>query len=109
MLLVENRRRTICCVPCARVPQRESPKARLRPGPRRSLLSEVWALDRCDIDWDRRAVTVVGKGRREREVYFGSSAALWLRRYIDGRIEEVPALFVTEVQQRQGNAHVSRR
>lgn len=58
-------------------------------------LSEINQLNRQDIDWDRKAVTVFGKGSKEREVYFGAKAAIWLRRYLDGRTDNNPALFVT--------------
>nr|WP_308314891.1 tyrosine-type recombinase/integrase [Bacillus sp. T33-2] len=39
---------------------------------------------------------VRGKGDKEREVYFNIRAEIWLKRYIDGRLDTDPGLFVTE-------------
>lgn len=59
-------------------------------------LSEVCGINRADIDWSRQSVIVYGKGSREREVYFGAKAAIWVRRYLSGRKDNDDALFVTE-------------
>lgn len=59
-------------------------------------VGEVVALNRTDIDWNRCAVTVFGKGGRERECYFGAKARIWLRRYLASRKDDDPALFVSE-------------
>ena len=58
-------------------------------------LNELSHMNRTDIDWQNRAVRVMGKGRKERECYFGHKAALWLQRYLAQRTDEDPALFVT--------------
>jgi len=42
----------------------------------------------------------MGKGSKEREVYFGARAQIWLRRYLDSRADEQDALIVTERRQR---------
>lgn len=57
---------------------------------------EVSGVQRKDVDWERRAVQVLGKGAKEREVYFGARAALWLRRYLRTREDDCPYLFATE-------------
>jgi integrase/recombinase XerD len=57
---------------------------------------EVWRLNRNAVDFDRRAVLVMGKGGKEREVYFGSRAAIWLRRYLYSRRDADVALFATD-------------
>lgn len=59
-------------------------------------ISEVQQLNRNSIDWNRKAVTVFGKGRKEREVYFGAKAAIWLKRYLAKRKDTDMALFVTD-------------
>ena len=64
-------------------------------------VSEIHQLDRIDLDWSRRSVVVLGKGNKEREVYFGAKAALWLRRYLDSRSDSALALFVTKRHRRQ--------
>jgi len=58
-------------------------------------LSEVQSLNRNAIDWNRKAVVVMGKGSKEREVYFGAKAAVWMRRYLNVRKDADMALFVT--------------
>lgn len=57
---------------------------------------EVSGIHRQDVDWERHSVQVLGKGFKEREVYFGARAALWLRRYLRNRVDECPYLFATE-------------
>lgn len=58
--------------------------------------AELSTIRRDEVDWSRRAIIVMGKGSKEREVYFGARAALRLRQYLDSRIDEHPNLFVTE-------------
>ena len=59
-------------------------------------IGEVHRIDRRVIDTDRRAVMVLGKGGKEREVYYGARCAIWLRRYLATRHDDDAALFVTE-------------
>ncbi len=58
-------------------------------------VGEVQRLNRNAIDWQRGAVTVLGKGNKEREVYFGAKARIWLQRYLNSRKDADMALFVT--------------
>ena len=64
-------------------------------------VGEIRQLDRIDLDWSRRSVVVLGKGNKEREVYFGAKASLWLKRYVDNRSDSALALFVTKRRRRQ--------
>lgn len=57
---------------------------------------ELAGICRQDVDWERRAVVVLGKGSKEREVYFGARAAMWLRRYLAERTDDCPYLMATE-------------
>lgn len=59
-------------------------------------IGEVYGLDHADIHWDTRSIIVYGKGSKEREVYFTRKAAIWLKRYVDERKDDNPALFVSE-------------
>ena len=59
-------------------------------------VGEVVRLNRQDIDHYRNAVLVLGKGNKEREVYLGSKARIWIQRYLAERQDRDPALFVTE-------------
>jgi len=57
---------------------------------------EVHRLNRNAVDWDNRSCIVLGKGNKEREVYFSIKAAIWLRKYLNSRKDTDVALFVTE-------------
>jgi len=59
-------------------------------------VGEVHRLHRHDLDGQRQAVIVLGKGNKEREVYLGSKARIWIQRYLAERQDGDPALFVTE-------------
>lgn len=48
-------------------------------------LSEVVGIRADQIDWQRRSVTVLGKGHKERTVYFSVCAKLMLQEYISNR------------------------
>ena len=58
-------------------------------------VAEIQRLNRNDIDWQRGAVNVLGKGNKEREVYFGAKFRIWLQRYLHERSDDDRALFVT--------------
>ncbi|QNB48190.1 tyrosine-type recombinase/integrase [Thermanaerosceptrum fracticalcis] len=59
-------------------------------------LSEIQQLNRQDIDWQQRSAKVIGKGNKEREVYFSFKAIYHLKKYLKTRDDIVPALFVTQ-------------
>lgn len=48
-------------------------------------LGEVVGLRVDQVDWQARRVTVIGKGNKQREVYFSVRAKLMLQMYIRGR------------------------
>jgi len=68
-------------------------------------VGEIQRLDRRAIDWRRGCVNVIGKGNKEREVYFGSKARIWLKRYLDERRDTDAALFVTGRQPHRMSIH----
>ncbi|GMA63745.1 tyrosine-type recombinase/integrase [Alicyclobacillus fastidiosus] len=68
-------------------------------------ISEIQRLNRNEIDWHRGAVTVLGKGDKEREVYFGAKARIWVKRYLRERNDHDPALFVTMRQPHRMSVH----
>ena len=59
-------------------------------------ISEVLSLNRSDIHWERKEAKIVGKGNKERMLYFTDRALLWLERYLSRRWDEEEALFVTQ-------------
>jgi len=56
--------------------------------------SEVASLNIEDIDLDNRTATVIGKGRKIREVYFSDECAILLKEYLREHKGENPALFI---------------
>lgn len=59
-------------------------------------IGEVANLNRTDINFYGNSVIVRGKGDKEREVYFSTRCAIWLKRYLDEREDDDPCLFATE-------------
>jgi len=59
-------------------------------------IGEVLSLNRTDIDFERKEARVIGKGNKERTVFFTDRALLWLARYLEIRTDDSPALFVSQ-------------
>ena len=58
-------------------------------------VGEMVLLDRTDIDFTERECIVLGKGDKERVVYFDARTKLHLQSYLAERTDENPALFVS--------------
>lgn len=58
-------------------------------------VGELVGLNRADIDFENRECVVVGKGNKERTVYFDARTKIHLRNYLDSRDDDNPALFVS--------------
>ena len=58
-------------------------------------VGELVNLDRVDIDMQERSCVVLGKGGKEREVYFDAWTKIHLQNYLNSRIDNNPALFVS--------------
>ena len=58
-------------------------------------VGEMVLLNRDDINFVERECVVFGKGDKERVVYFDARTKLHLTEYINSRIDDNPALFVT--------------
>lgn len=58
-------------------------------------VSELCGMDRSDVDFNRKTAVVFGKGRKERQVCLNGQVALHLWRYLQGRTDNEPALFVS--------------
>lgn len=58
-------------------------------------ISEVVSLNRSDIDWGTKEITVLGKGNKERIVFLNPTACMYLNKYFEQRNDDNPALFVT--------------
>jgi len=58
-------------------------------------LSEVVGVNKPDINWYEMSLHVIGKGNKERKVYFNIKAKILLEKYIAERKDECEALFVS--------------
>jgi integrase/recombinase XerD len=79
-------------IPLARLRFRVLVEVLLGTGAR---ISEVLALDRCDVDAERREVKIIGKGNKQRVLLFTDRAVEWLDRYLGRRRDDEQPLFVT--------------
>lgn len=58
-------------------------------------IGEMVLLNRSDIDFSERECIVLGKGRKERVVYFDARTKLHLKEYLDSRLDDNSALFIS--------------
>ncbi|MHB9925501.1 site-specific tyrosine recombinase/integron integrase [Clostridium botulinum] len=58
-------------------------------------LSEVVGVNKDDINWHEMSLNVIGKGNKERKVYFSTKAKILLKKYLLTREDNNEALFVT--------------
>ncbi|BDB02157.1 site-specific tyrosine recombinase/integron integrase [Clostridium botulinum] len=58
-------------------------------------LSEVVGINKDDLNWNEMSLNVIGKGNKERKVYFSTKAKILLKKYLLARSDENIALFVT--------------
>ena len=58
-------------------------------------IGEMVLLNRNDIDFIERECVVFGKGSKERIVYFDARTKIHLQNYLENRIDDNPALFVS--------------
>lgn len=58
-------------------------------------VGELVKLNRADINFNERECIVLGKGDKERLVYFDARTKLHLQNYLDSRSDDCPALFIT--------------
>lgn len=58
-------------------------------------VGELVNLDIVDLNFEERECVVYGKGDKERRVYFDARTKLHIQKYIEGRNDDNPALFVS--------------
>lgn len=83
-------------VPLVRLRFRTLVEALLGTGAR---ISEVLSLDRIDVDFQRRETKIIGKGNKQRPLFFTDRALEWIGRYVSRRRDEEEPLFVTRGEQ----------
>ena len=75
--------------------QGEEPPKKKKRVQETEAASVVQKADIDDIDFEGRECVVYGKGDKERRVYFDAKTKVHLKEYIENRIDENTALFVT--------------
>lgn len=58
-------------------------------------VGELVNLNIADVNFEQRECIVYGKGDKERRVYFDAKTKIHLQKYLESRIDDNPALFVT--------------
>jgi integrase/recombinase XerD len=59
-------------------------------------IGEALSMDQEDIDWkNKEAIVINVKSKEPEKVYFSERSLYWLKRYLDGRDDDNPALFVS--------------
>ena len=58
-------------------------------------VGELVKLNKSDIDFESRECVVLGKGNKQRKVYFDARTKIHLQRYLQSRIDNNDALFVS--------------
>ncbi len=59
-------------------------------------ISEVLSLNRSDVNIERKEAKIIGKGSRERLLFFTDRSLVWLQRYVSIRWDDEESLFVTQ-------------
>jgi len=63
-------------------------------------ISETVNANRRDVDLQNREIKVLGKGNKERTVYFTPVAAMYIEQYLESRTDDYEALFVGKGSER---------
>jgi site-specific recombinase XerD len=58
-------------------------------------ISEALSLNRDSIDFQTKECLVIGKGNKQRTIYFSEDALYWIHKYIDRRQDKHEAIFIT--------------
>jgi site-specific recombinase XerD len=59
-------------------------------------ISELLSLNRDSIDFGKKEAKIIGKGGKERTVFFSARSLIWIKRYLESRCDDCPALFVCQ-------------
>jgi site-specific recombinase XerD len=58
-------------------------------------ISEALSLKRQQFDMGRTEAEIIGKGKRKRTIFLTQRARLWVQEYLNRRVDDDPAVFVT--------------
>ena len=65
---------------------------------RRILVGEITRLNISDMNFQERSCIVLGKGNSEIEVYFSAKSKMYIKEYLETRIDNNEALFVSLIK-----------
>ena len=71
-------------------------------------IGEALGLDRSQIDFEKREAKIVGKGGKERTVFFSERSLDWIKFYLDNRNDTAAPLFVTHSLLKWDRADISK-
>ena len=58
-------------------------------------VGELARINKADVDFETREIIVLGKGNKQRRVYFDAKTKLHLKSYLESRLDDNEALFVS--------------
>jgi integrase/recombinase XerD len=58
-------------------------------------LGEALRMDRVPFDQDQSEIDIIGKGGKQRTIFFSDRCKFWVRQYLSSRADHHPALFIT--------------
>ena len=64
-------------------------------------ISEALSLNCKDIDFEKAEAIIIGKGDKQRTIYFTEECLKWIRLYLSKRRDDQPALFITSGRPRR--------
>lgn len=59
-------------------------------------IGETLSLNRKSIEWEKREAKIVGKGNKERRVFFSERSLSWIKKYLESRHDNHEAIFITK-------------
>jgi len=59
-------------------------------------IGEALSLNRKSIEWEKREAKIVGKGNKERRVFFSERSLSWIKKYLESRHDNHEAIFITK-------------
>jgi integrase/recombinase XerD len=72
-------------------------------------ISEALALDMAAVNWRDHDARIIGKGGKQRKVFFSERAIRWLKRHLEDRSDHSPPLFVSARTGRRLAQHEAQR
>lgn len=71
-------------------------------------ISEALSVNKDDIDFEKKEAKIIGKGSKERTVFFSDRSLDWVKYYLSCRKDESPALFVTQLGTRLSKMDINK-